>query len=77
MTMDRIVTAQNFLGAKIPERDPMQLMKALQAGLPPTALNRFKRAAGLASSSAFSKSISFAVAPSAFAHRLRSAMSIG
>lgn len=45
--MEKITRAQSFLGAKIPERDPMQLMKALQAGLPSAALNRFKRAAGL------------------------------
>jgi putative toxin-antitoxin system antitoxin component (TIGR02293 family) len=46
--MGRIMTTQDLLGAKIPERDPMQLMKALQAGLPSTALNRFKQATGLA-----------------------------
>lgn len=43
-----MMTTQDFLGAKIPERDPMQLLKALQAGLPSTSLNRFKRVAGLA-----------------------------
>lgn len=42
------MSTQDFLGAKIPECDPMQLLKALQAGLPSTTLNRFKRAAGLA-----------------------------
>ena len=46
--MGRMMTTQDFLGAKIPERDPMQLLKALQVGLPSTTLNRFKRAAGLA-----------------------------
>jgi putative toxin-antitoxin system antitoxin component (TIGR02293 family) len=43
-----MMTTQDFLGAKIPERDPMQLLKALQVGLPSTTLTRFKRAAGLA-----------------------------
>jgi putative toxin-antitoxin system antitoxin component (TIGR02293 family) len=48
MAIGKTMTTQDFLGAKIPERDPMQLLKALQAGLPSTTLNRFKRAAGLA-----------------------------
>lgn len=48
MAIGGVMTTQDFLGAKIPERDPMQLLKALQAGLPSTTLNRFKRAAGLA-----------------------------
>lgn len=48
MTTDTNMTTQHFLGAKIPERDPMQLMKALQAGLPSTSLNRFKQATELA-----------------------------
>lgn len=45
--MGRTMTTQDFLGSKIPERDPMRLMKALQVGLPPTALKRFKQAAEL------------------------------
>ncbi|MEX0708327.1 MAG: antitoxin Xre/MbcA/ParS toxin-binding domain-containing protein [Woeseia sp.] len=41
------MTTQDLLGAKIPEQDPMRLLKTLQTGLPSAALNRFKRAAGL------------------------------
>lgn len=44
----RVMTTQDLLGAKVPERDPMRLMKALQTGLPSSALNHFKRATGLA-----------------------------
>jgi len=42
------MSAQNLLGASIPERDPIKLMRALQAGLPSTSLRRFKQATGLA-----------------------------
>ena len=42
------MTAQSLLGASIPERDPIKLMRTLQAGLPSTSLRRFKRATGLA-----------------------------
>ncbi|HEX2493445.1 MAG TPA: antitoxin Xre-like helix-turn-helix domain-containing protein [Steroidobacter sp.] len=42
------MTAQSLLGAAVPERDPIKLMKALKAGLPSTALRQFKRSTGLA-----------------------------
>ena len=42
------MSAATLLGAPISERDPIELLKELSAGLPSMTLKRFKRATGLA-----------------------------
>lgn len=41
-------SATRLLGVPLAEDDPVRLVKALETGLPPSALARFKRRAGLA-----------------------------
>lgn len=41
-------SAAELLGLRVPERDPLALVRALEHGLPSRALLRFKKIAGLA-----------------------------